>query len=147
MAYEPFGRNNINAFDLVYTQKLSDDLSYALEVIYGYQQGVPAAATGSAANFNGTSGTAHWGSVVNYLTYNFSEQMSGIVRAEVFNDAQGQRTGFEGWYYAGTLGLQFKPTSSILFRPEIRYDYTGYSKPFEGNHGIFTAGADLIFKF
>ena len=36
---------------------------------------------------------------------------------------------------------------SILFRPEVRYDYNGYSRPFEGKHGIFTAGADLIFRF
>ena len=147
LAYEPAGRNNINVFDLVYTQKLSDDLSYALEVIYGYQYGVPAGATGSAANFNGAHGTAHWFGAVKYLTYNFSDEMSGILRGEYFYDAEGQRTGFEGGYWAGTAGLQFKPTSSILFRPEVRYDYNGYSRPFEGKHGIFTAGADLIFKF
>ncbi len=153
LAYEPAGRNNINVFDLVYTHKMSDDLSYAVELIYGYQQGVPAGAAGIrnpgdvGANFNGTSGTAHWGSIVNYLTYNFSETTSGIARFEIFHDAQGQRTGFEGCYYAGTLGLQFKPCSSVIFRPEVRYDYNDYSRPFQGNHGILTAAADLIFKF
>lgn len=147
LAYEPAGRNNINVFDVVYTTKLSDELSYAVELIYGYQQGVPAGATGDVGNFNGAHGTAHWGGIVKYLTCTFSEQLSGIARGEIFYDAQGSRTGFEGTYYAGTLGLQYKPTSSILFRPEIRYDYNDYRKPFEGNHGIFTAGADLIFKF
>jgi len=29
----------------------------------------------------------------------------------------------------------------------VRYDYNDYSRPFEGKHGIFTAGADLIIKF
>jgi hypothetical protein len=151
LAYEPLGRNNMNVFDLVYTQKLTEDLSYALELIYGYQTNVPATATGNANNFGGLSGNAQWGSIVNYLTYNFTEQLSGIARQEFFYDAQGQRTGFEGWYSGTTLGLQFKPTNSILFRPEVRYDCNDYSKPFGGNgdkkSGLFTAGADLIFKF
>jgi hypothetical protein len=147
LAYEPFGRNNFNVFDLVYTQKIDDQFSVAFEAIYGYQQGVPAVATGSITNFNGTSGTCTWLSLVKYLNYNFSEQLGGILRLEAFYDAEGSRTGFEGWYWAGTAGLQFKPKDSIIFRPEIRYDYNGYSRPFEGEHGIFTAGADLIIKF
>jgi hypothetical protein len=36
---------------------------------------------------------------------------------------------------------------SVIFRPEVRYDYNGYSRPFSGQHGIFTAGADLIFTY
>jgi hypothetical protein len=147
LAYEPFGRNNFNVFDLVYTHKVDDKLSVAFETIYGYQQGVPAIATGSPLNFNGTSGTASWFSLVKYVNYNFSDQLGGILRLEAFYDAEGSRTGFEGWYWAGTAGLQFKPKDSIIFRPEIRYDYNGYSRPFEGEHGIFTAGADLIIKF
>lgn len=147
LAYEPAGRNNINVFDVVFTHKFDDSFSTALELIYGYQQCVPATATGNAGNFNGTSGTAHWGSVVKYLTYNFSDQLTGITRLEAFWDAEGQRTGFEGVYYAGTLGLQFKPMDSVLFRPEVRYDNNPYSRPFQGKHDIFTAGADLIIKF
>lgn len=147
LAYEPFGRNNMNVFDVVYTQKVDDNLAVAFEAIFGYQTGVPAAATGSPLNFNGASGTATWLSLVKYYTYTFSEQLSGIVRGEAFYDAVGQRTGFEGWYWAGTAGLQFKPMDSVLFRPEVRYDYNDYSRPFTGKHGIFTAGADLIIKF
>ena len=82
-----------------------------------------------------------------YLNYNFNEQMSGIIRAEAFYDAEGSRTGFEGWYCAGTVGAVYKPKDSVIFRPEIRYDYNGYSRPFTGQHGILTAGADLIIKF
>jgi hypothetical protein len=147
LAYEPFGRNNLNVFDLVYTHKFDDQFSIAFEALFGYQQGVPAIATGSPLNFNGTSGTASWLSLVKYLNYNFSEQLGGIIRLEAFYDAEGSRTGFEGWYWAGTAGLQFKPKDSIILRPEIRYDYNGYSRPFEGQHGILTAGADLIIKF
>jgi hypothetical protein len=147
LAYEPFGRNNLNCLDVVLTQKYDDTYSSAFEFIYGYQQGVPAVATGSADNFGGLSGTAHWTSFVKYFMVNFDERLTGQVRAEAFYDAEGQRTGFEGWYWAATLGAVYKPQDSIMFRPEIRYDYNGYSRPFSGQHGILTAGADLIIKF
>jgi Putative beta-barrel porin-2, OmpL-like. bbp2 len=150
LAWEPAGRNNINVFDLVYTHKVSDDLNYAFEAIYGYQTNVPSGATGLpglGTNFNGGAGTAHWVSVVNYLTYTFSDELSGILRYEMFNDIHGQRTGFEGLYCATTLGLQIKPCDSVIIRPEVRYDHNSYSTPFGGRHGIFTAGTDLIIKW
>jgi len=147
LAYEPAGRNNLNCVDVVLTQKFDDTYSAAFEAIYGWQQGVPAAATGSPDNFNGFSGTAHWASFVKYFMVNFDEHLTGQVRAEAFYDAEGSRTGFEGWYCAGTVGAVYKPKDSVIFRPEIRYDYNGYSRPFTGQHGILTAGADLIIKF
>jgi hypothetical protein len=146
-AYEPFGRNNINVFDLVYTHKVDDKLSYAFEALYGYQQGVPAIATGSAANFGGASGTCNWASLVTYLNYSYSDKLSSILRLEAFCDAQGQRTGFEGIYYSATYGIQCKPCDDLILRPEIRYDYNGYSRPFTGRHDIFVAGFDAIVKF
>jgi hypothetical protein len=147
LAYEPFGRNNGNYFNLVYSNKLTEDFSVALEALYAYQQNVPAAATSSPTTFGGGTGTAHWESVAGYAKYDFSEMCSGIIRAEVFRDAQGTQTGFDGTYYSGTLGLQIKPFSSIMIRPEVRYDYNNDSTPFNGHHGLFTAGADVIFKF
>jgi hypothetical protein len=147
LAYEPFGRNNFNVFDAVLTQKYDDTYSSAFEVIYGYQQDVPAAATGSARNFNGAAGTADWFSCVKYFFVDYDERTRGQVRLEAFYDSEGSRTGFEGWYYAATAGFVLKPSDCTIFRPEIRYDYNGYSRPFEGKHGLFTAAADLIFKF
>ena len=147
LAYEPFGRNNMNVFDLVYSNKVTDDLTLALEAIYGYQTDVPAIATSSITNFGGGTGTAEWGGAVGYVQYNFSEKWAGTTRFEVFRDCQGQRTGYDGTYYAGTVGLQFKPCKEFMIRPEVRYDYNNDSTPFNGHHGIFTAGADLIFKF
>jgi hypothetical protein len=147
--FEPAGRNNLNAFDLVWTHKINDDLSYAAEGIFGYQYNVPASATGNADNFGGNNGTATWWSVAQYLTYNFTEKTSSVLRFEVFGDTQGQRTGYEGIFYAATYGVQFRPTDSIIIRPEIRYDYNGYTKAFdEGTRsGLLTIGSDLIFKF
>ena len=73
--------------------------------------------------------------------------LRGATRLEFFNDAQGQRTGFEGLYTALTAGVQFQPLKAVTVRPELRYDYNGQSRPFEGNHGLFTAAADVILRW
>jgi hypothetical protein len=80
--------------------------------------------------------------------------VSTALRFELFDDYQGQLTGYRGLYTAVTAGVQFKPSRAILFRPEIRYDYNGQSKAFDPNqtntgtqHGLLTAGADLIFRW
>jgi len=144
---EPAGRNNLNVNDLVWTHIFNPKLSYATELIYGYQTNVPANIPGGIIALNRTEGTAHWGSTVHYLNYAFTNRLTGIVRFEMFDDFEGQRTGFEGLYTAITAGAQVRPTKSTLIRPELRYDYNGYSTPFEGKHGIFTAAMDFIVRW
>ena len=77
----------------------------------------------------------------------FSEQVSGTTRFELFNDAEGFKTGTEGTYLAATAGLTLKPKDSVWFRPEVRYDYNTERKPFNGQHGLFTLAADFIVKW
>ena len=101
----------------------------------GYQTNVP------------NIGTATWFGFANYLTYQFSDKWTGTTRLEFFDDAQGQRTGSSGLYTALTAGLTWKIRKDVLLRPEVRYDYNGESRPFEGHHGLFTAGADLIVRW
>jgi len=144
---EPAGRNNINVSDLVWTHIFDPRWTYSTELIYGYQYGVPANVPGGIIAADKTSGTAHWGSIVHYVYYNFSKKLTGIVRFETFDDFEGQRTGFEGLYTALTLGCQYRPTKWMMFRPEIRYDYNGYSRPFEGKHGILTSALDCIIRW
>jgi hypothetical protein len=144
---EPAGRNTLNVSDLVWTHAFNPRLSYVTELIYGYQYGVPANVPGGIISTNVNSGTAHWGSIVQYLNYAFSSKLTGILRVETFDDFEGQRTGFEGLYTAVTLGCQYRPTKSILIRPEVRYDYNGESRPFEGKHGLLTAALDCIVRW
>ena len=131
----------------MWSHTFNPKLTYMTELIYGYQYGVPANVPGGIISTNVTSGTAHWGSWVQYLNYNFTSKLMGIVRYELFDDFEGQRTGFEGVYSALTVGCQYKPTKSVMIRPELRYDYNGYSTPFEGKHGIFTAALDCIVRW
>jgi hypothetical protein len=127
--------HNPEIFDLVYTHSIDARLNYALETLYGFTTNVP------------DIGFANWFGVVNYLTYAFTPRMSGTARLEFFNDAQGQRTGFEGLYTAVTAGMTFKPVRSVILRPEVRYDFNSESRPFENQRSLFTANMDVILRW
>jgi hypothetical protein len=127
--------HNPEIFDLVYTHKFNDKLNYSFESLYGFTTNVPAI------------GTADWLGVLNYLTYDFCSKLSGTVRLEFFDDAQGQRTDFRGLYTDITAGLSIKPRKDLVFRPEVRYDYNTESRPFENTHGLFTAAMDVIVRW
>jgi len=74
-------------------------------------------------------------------------RLGGTTRVELFDDAKGRRTGFEGLYTGVTAGQSFKPIQAITIRPELRYDYNGPSRPYEDTHGLFTAAADVILRW
>jgi hypothetical protein len=65
---------------------------------------------------------------------------------EFFNDQNGERTGFTGLYTAATAGLWYQPKPWLTLRPEVRYD-NSEGRAFEGQHGLFTATADVIFRW
>jgi hypothetical protein len=127
--------SNPEIFDLVYTHKFSDRLSYTLEALYSFQTGFP-----------GIGFVNNW-SAVQFLTYQFSPRLSGTARLEFFDDVQGQRTGFPGLYSHLTTGITFKPMPYLWLRPEVRYDNNAQSRPFEGKANLFTATADVIIRW
>ena len=126
---------NPEIFDLVFTHKCNNQLSFSFESLYGFMTNVP------------DSGFVNWFGVLNYLTWQFDPRWSATTRLEFFDDFQGDCTGFEGLYTAITAGLSFKPCKDVTFRPEVRYDYNFESRPFEDKHGLFTATADVIFRW
>jgi hypothetical protein len=127
--------NNPNIVDLVYTHTFTPRLSYTLDALFGYQTDVP------------DTGTATWFGIDNYITCKLTPRLSSTTRLEFFDDCQGNRTGYEGLYTAITTGLNFQPRKDVIFRPELRYDYNSESRPFEDKHGLFTAAADVIFRW
>src|SRR5581483_8906831 len=100
---EPLGRNNFNAIDLYWIHIFNVKWSYQFEGIYGWQTNVP-----MIANPQGF-GNAHWFALCNYLFYNITPKLTYQTRAEVFEDCEGQRTGFPGLYEALTTGLAYRP--------------------------------------
>jgi hypothetical protein len=146
--------NNINIFDVVWTHNFSPVLVYNLESLFGYEHNFPDQVLPDGRVV--TVGKVTWAGVVNYLTYTFSPHLAGTVRLEFFNDPQGVRTNSapgatvedaKGLYTAITAGMIYKCRKGLIFRPELRYDYNGESHPFEGNHGLLTAAADVILRW
>ena len=127
--------NNPEVFDLVYNHKFSDRLNYNFESLFGFETNVPG------------TGTAEWFGILNYLTYQLTPKLDSTTRLEFFDDIQGERTGFSGLYTALTTGLEFKPCSAIIVRPELRYDVNDESRPFENKHDLFTASTDVILRW
>jgi len=126
---------NPDVFDLVYTHKFSDKLVDNFECLFGFTTAVP--------NY----GTSEWFGLMNFLTYEFSPRVSTTIRLEFFDDVQGERTGFPGLYTAFTAGLTLKLCTSIIVRPELRYDNNAESRPFEDKHNLFTAATDVILRW
>ena len=118
---EPAGHNNFNMIDLVFTHRFNSCFTYALESSYGEQSNVPANVPGGIVRPGAAVGTAHWVSAVNYFRYTFTPRLGGIVRVELFDDIDGQGTGFPGLYTLITGGVQLRPARAILIRPEVRY--------------------------
>jgi hypothetical protein len=127
--------HNPQIFDMTYVRKLDTRLTYSFEGLFGFTGDVP------------DTGTAYWFGLAQYLTYDFTPRLSGTVRLEFFDDAQGQRTGFKGLYTALTAGLNYRPRKDIILRPEIRYDDNDTTRPFEGRHDLFTAAFDVLVRW
>ena len=144
---EPAGHNNFNMIDLVFTHRFNSRFTYALESSYGEQSNVPANVPGGIVRPGAAVGTAHWVSAVNYFRYTITPSLGGIVRVELFDDIDGQRTGFPGLYTLITGGVQLRPARAILIRPEVRYIENDESRAFSGHHSTLTAGCDVTLRW
>jgi len=89
-----------------------------------------------------------WSSVV-YVNRQMSKRNALIFRTEYFDDMRGQRTGFKTPYAASLVSWNHWIGSTIVFRPEIRYDHAFDSPAY--NNGTrknqLMAAADVILFF
>jgi hypothetical protein len=126
--------HNPELLDLILSRKLSDRLTWQFETLYGFTTEVPGI------------GFANWLGVMNYLSYQIQRNLTANARLELFNDAQGQRTGFTGVYTGATAGVLYKPWPWLWFRPEVRFDHND-SRPFEGKPNLFTAAMNVVVRW
>lgn len=127
--------SNPRIFDLVFVRNLSERLTYKLDALYGYQESVPGI------------GTANWWAFVNYLSCDWTDRLQGNLRLEFFDDATGNRTGYQGLYSAITTGVTLRPVNYLLIRPELRYDHNDSTAAFAGQSGLFTGAVDVIVRW
>jgi hypothetical protein len=101
-----------------------------------------------------------WASV-NYIEYQAGPHDYISFRNEVFDDIRGQRTGTKGWYTEHLLGWGHWIGTTVLFRPEVRWEHiynpnTGLAAPnnelpgaFDNGirHSQLTFAGDIIYFF
>lgn len=132
-----FSYNNVQMLDAVWTHKFNEDFHTLTEAYYSWQRDVPG------------FGYADWYGVSNYLVRALSGKAYLSFRNEVWNDATGQRTGFNTLYTTHTLGLIYKPLEWLYFRPEIKYSHSYNRAAYdEGRrHSQWTATWDTVVRF
>jgi hypothetical protein len=91
---------------------------------------------------------AYYG-LVNWFLYQFAAKWTGVWRSEIFWDPYSLATGNADVYHEITLGLLYKPKEHIWIRPEVRYDWSQYTHPYnDGTRSSqLTMGFDVIFLF
>jgi hypothetical protein len=138
-----YGSNNRISFTNVFTYKWSDKLTQVIENDDSFENNLPGYGVGGIPNNNS------WYSFGNWFLYSFTDKLTGVWRSEVFRDNGGARTGFSDNFYEMTLGAIWKPKSWLWIRPEIRYDWAQFTKPYsDGTRGSqLTLGGDIIFLF
>jgi Putative beta-barrel porin-2, OmpL-like. bbp2 len=124
-----------NHYGLVLTHKFTDKFTYAIDTAFAHMDGVP------------DVGSATWYGAANYGIYQINDKLSTTLRAEVFEDTKGVRTGFSGLYTEVTYGFAYAPKPGLILRPAVRYDHNNNSAPFEGKANLFTAAMDVIIRW
>lgn len=136
-----------NLYSIVIKQDIGKTWHYTLQHDYGWVDN-------SEANTS-----AEWYSVVGFLNVDLAEDLSLGVRLEWFRDDDGARVGFPARhpvqfghaanYYAGTLGLNWKPQPWVTVRPSIRYDISdGWQAYNSGSSDRqFLVSTDFILNF
>jgi len=157
-----YAYNNLQHYDATWYHRFNAKWHMATEAWYMYEREVPNVA-GNVANpvptkigANGAycapgelTCTAPEYAIVNYVNREFNPHLFVGFRSDVLNDKKGQRTGIPGKYTENTLYATKYFGSTVLVRPEIRFDHSwdrpGYNSGTARNQFFF--GVDLIYKF
>ncbi len=111
------GRNRFTISNVA-TVKPTSDLTFFVEYSYGHEEEV------TASLRNGT-----WQGVAAIASYDWTDRFNTALRAEVFADSDGARTGFAHDVTLSELTLTgaYKFTAKLLGRAELRQDWANKS--------------------
>ena len=86
---------------------------------------------------------------VNYLNREVNAHLYVGLRSDMIDDKKGQRTGFPGKYTENTIYATKTFGSTVILRPELRFDHSWDRKGYDAGNARnqFFAGVDLIYKF
>jgi hypothetical protein len=157
-----YAYNNLQDYDGTWYHRFNTKWHMATEAWYTYEREVPNVAgnvpnpTPTETGANGAfcaSGelrcTAPEYAFVNYLNRQFSPKLFVGFRSDMLNDKKGQRTGIPGKYTENTLYATKYIGSTILLRPELRFDHSWDARGYDSGRARnqFFFGVDLVYKF
>ncbi|MFC6644598.1 porin [Granulicella cerasi] len=157
-----YAYNNLQDFDATWYHRFNAKWHSASEAWFMYERDVPnvagnvdspapieIGANGAACHAGQVRCTAPEWAIVNYINREVNTKLMVGFRSDILNDKKGQRTGIAGKYTENTLYATKYFGSTVMLRPEIRFDHSwdrnGYNNGTARNQ--FFAGADLIYKF
>ncbi|HLK47250.1 MAG TPA: TonB-dependent receptor [Bryobacteraceae bacterium] len=153
-----YAYNNIQMLDNTWYHKFNDSWHMATEAWFMYQRNVPNV-SGPITPEKGTNGAVcapgqircfapEW-AMVNYVEKQLSPRNYVSIRTDFLDDVKGQRTGIKDRYTEATLMWGHWVGSTILLRPELRFDHAidrpGYDNGTRRNQ--FQFAMDVIFKY
>jgi hypothetical protein len=153
-----YAYNNLQMFDNTWYHKFNASWHMATEAWYMYQRDVPSV-SGPLLPEKGTNGafcsvgqircTAPEWAMVNYVEKQLSAKNYLSVRSDFLDDIKGQRTGFKTRYAEETLMWGHWVGSTVLFRPELRFDRALDRRAYDNGtrQNQFQLAMDVIFKF
>jgi hypothetical protein len=147
-----YAYNNLQDYDGTWYHKFNAKWHMATEAWYMYERDVPnvsSDAVNPVPTELGQRCTAPEYAVVNYVNREVNSKLMIGFRSDFLDDKKGQRTGIATKYTENTLYATKYFGSTVMLRPEIRFDHSwdklGYNNGTARNQ--FFAGADLIYKF
>jgi hypothetical protein len=153
-----YAYNNLQMYDSTWYHKFNATWHMATEAWYMYQRDVPNVA-GPVPLEKGANGAfcaagqarcfaPEW-AAVNYLEKQLSDKNYLSIRTDFLDDLRGQRTGYKTPYAEETLMWGHWVGSTILFRPELRFDRSFQIRAYDQGtrNSQFQLAMDVIFKF
>jgi len=153
-----YAYNNLQMFDNTWYHKFNASWHMATEAWFMYQRGVPSV-SGPLLPEKGTNGAycsageirclaPEW-AIVNYVEKQLSAKDYVSTRSDFLDDIKGQRTGYKTRYAEETLMWGHWVGSTILLRPEIRFDHAWDRPAYDDGtrRSQFQLAMDIIFKF
>jgi len=113
------GRDGRSLFNAVATFKPTDRFTLGLDAVVGEEEGLP-----------GPGERARWSAVAGYLRWAVRDAFALAMRAEVFDDSDGVRTGAPQTVKEVTLTPEWRVGEHFVLRGDLRHDWSD-AEPFE----------------
>jgi Putative beta-barrel porin-2, OmpL-like. bbp2/Carboxypeptidase regulatory-like domain len=153
-----YAYNNLQQFVVTWYHKFNESVHMASESWYMFERQVPSIFGPFRPELGANPAFCPPGqarcladewAIVNYVEKQLSPKDYISIRSDFFDDLRGQRTGFKTKYTEWTLGWGHWIGTTILFRPEVRFDRSWDVPVYDAGtrNNQFSFAMDVIFRF